>query len=567
MNFNEVAYTRPDPDAVIATAKAGAADMAQATSPEAALAVAKRMTAYFNDVDSAAIIANTRHTIDTRDAFYKQESDFWDNFEPQLDSATTDYLKAVLASPYQEALSEIYPKPFMLQAKNQLRTESPDVIGLKQQANALSSEYTNLIASAQIDFQGQTYTLAQLGPFRDDKDRAVRKAANEAYWGFFAQHEATFDRIYDDMVKTRTEIAHKLGFADYSAMSYAFMNRFDYDEAMVSTYRHEVLTKVVPLVQKQRAKQAARLGLDHLAYYDLGVQFTTGNPKPTGTSAELVATAQQMYHDMSPEAGEFFDKMVTDHLLDLLAKPGKASGGYCEFIPSLQAPFIFSNFNGTSDDVDVLTHEAGHAFQTYLARWIQPSGLQFPTFEAAEIFSMSMEFIAYPWMPKFFGDQTDKRLYAHLQSALEFLPYGILVDHFQHEVYTHPDWTPAQRKACWRELEQQYCPDKDYSENPDLARGIYWMRQGHIFESPFYYIDYTIAQVIAYQFWKRFNVDHDETAWTDYVTMAKAGGSKTLLELIKLGHLRSPFEPGALDSTLTAISEALDAVDDQAIDR
>ncbi|WP_225352454.1 hypothetical protein [Lacticaseibacillus nasuensis] len=185
MDFNEVAYTRPDPDAVIATAKAGAADMAQATSPEAALAVAKRMTAYFNDVDSAAIIANTRHTIDTRDAFYKQESDFWDNFEPQLDSATTDYLKAVLASPYQEALSEIYPKPFMLQAKNQLRTESPDVIGLKQQANALSSEYTNLIASAQIDFQGQTYTLAQLGPFRDDKNRAVRKAANEAYWGFF----------------------------------------------------------------------------------------------------------------------------------------------------------------------------------------------------------------------------------------------------------------------------------------------------------------------------------------------------------------------------------------------
>ncbi|WP_461226419.1 M3 family oligoendopeptidase [Lacticaseibacillus suihuaensis] len=565
MDFTQVTYTRPDPAAFLRDIAAGAAALEAATDADAALAVAKRITALINDVDSQGMIAQIRHTIDTRDAFYAQEDAFWNDFEPQAEAAKTDYLKAVLASPYQDALKTIYPKPYFLKAKDLLRTNKPEVIDLQQKANALASRYTDLIASAQVDFDGQTYTLAQLGPLRDDADRAVRKAANAAYWGFFAAHEAEFDQLYDDMVHTRTAIAQKLGFKDFSEMSYVFMDRFDYDEDMVAAYRHEVQTKVVPLAQKQRAKQAQRLGLDHLAYYDLGVQFKSGNAKPEGTSTQLVQAAREMYHEMSPEAGAFFDHMIDSHLLDLLAKPGKASGGYAEYIPSIQSPFIFSNFNGTSGDVDVLTHEAGHAFQTYLAKWIQPGDCVFPTFEAAEIFSMSMEFIAYPWMPKFFGTQTAKYRYAHLQAALEFLPYGILVDHFQHQVYTHPDWTPAQRKAEWRRLEKLYNPDKDYSENAALESGIYWMRQGHIFESPFYYIDYTIAQVVAYQFWKRFNVDHDPKAWQDYETMAKAGGSQTLLELLATGHLRSPFEPGALDDTLVAISQALDDVDDAAL--
>ncbi|WP_179395677.1 M3 family oligoendopeptidase [Lacticaseibacillus absianus] len=562
MNFNEVPYTRPDAEAVMAQVRQGAADLQAAKDGDAAVAVANRVTDLLNDTMSQSMYTEIRHTVDTRDAFYAQENEFWNEFQPQLANAEVDYLKAVLASPFREALETVYPKPYFLKAEDQMKTNKPEVVALQQKANALSSEYTKLIASAQLDFNGQTYTLAQIGPLRDDADRATRKAANDAYWGFFAAHEAEFDRIYDEMVKTRTEIARKLGFKDFAEMSYVFMDRFDYDEDMVATYRHEVQTKVVPLVQAQRAKQAKRLGLDHLAYYDLGVQFKSGNATPEGTADELVEAARQMYHEMSPESGAFFDHMVQSNLLELLAKPGKASGGYATFIPAIESPFIFANFNGTSDDVDVLTHEAGHAFQTYLAQWIRPGDCVFPTFEAAEIFSMSMEFIAYPWMQSFFGTQTPKYKYAHLQAALEFLPYGILVDHFQHQVYTHPDWTPAARKAEWRRLEKLYNPDKDFSDNADLERGIWWMRQGHIFEAPFYYIDYTIAQVVAYQFWKRFNVDHDETAWQDYMTMAKAGGSKTLLELIALGHLRSPFEAGALDDTLTAVKAQLDSVDD-----
>ncbi|WP_127848728.1 M3 family oligoendopeptidase [Lacticaseibacillus hulanensis] len=565
MDFNKVEYVRPNLAEFKDKVHKLSEQLKNATNGLVAQVAATELVALVNDVNSQEYVASIRYSIDTNDTFYKGESDFWDEYGPQFSDALTEYQKAVVASPFQDELAKIYPHTLIDMTKDELRVKDTNIIPLQQEDNRLISEYSDLIANAQVDFRNQTYTLAQLGPLMSDEDRDTRRDANAAYWGFFAQNEATFDRIYDDMVHVRTQMAHELGFKDYSEMSYVFMDRFDYDEAMVSTYRHEIETKVVPLVLAQRAKQAKRLGLDKLEYYDLGIQFKSGNAKPEGTPEELVETARQMYHEMSAETGPFFDHMVSSHLLDLLAKPGKMSGGYAEYIPSIESPFIFANFNGTSGDVDVLTHEAGHAFQTTMAKWIQPGETVFPTNDAAEIFSMSMEFIAYPWMQNFFKDQTAKYKYAHLQSALEFLPYGILVDHFQHEVYTHPDWTPAERKACWRELELRYNPDKDYSENPDLDRGIYWMRQGHIFEVPFYYLDYTIAQVVAYQFWKRFEVDHDKSAWPDYLAMAKAGGSQSLLELLQTGHLQSPFEPGALDDTLAAIKSALDAVDDSAL--
>lgn len=566
MNFNEVKYVRPDFETYQRQLTQAATQLAQAPDAQAAVAVAKATVPAVNAVMSAAMLASIRHSIDTRDAFYTAEDDYWNEYGPQYDNAETAYLKALVQSPYRDELEAVYPKPFFLKAEDQLRTQTPAVLELQQRDNQLISEYDNLTAGAQIEFRGETYTLAQLGAPMADADRQTRREASAAYWGWYAEHAEQIDSIYDQMVKVRTQIAHTLGFKDYSEMSYVFMDRFDYDETQVAKYRQAIQTQVVPKVLSQRQKQAKRLGLDKLAYYDLGVQFKSGNAKPVGTPIELVAKANHMYHQLSPKAGEFFQHMIDSHLLELVAKPGKAGGGYAEYIPSIQSPFIFSNFNGTSGDVDVLTHEAGHALQTYVARWIQPGDTVFPTNEAAEIFSMSMEFIAYPYMPAFFENQTDKYLYAHLQAALEFLPYGILVDHFQHEIYTHPDWTPAERKQTWRRLEKQYCPDRDYSDNPDLEAGIYWYRQAHIFDVPFYYLDYTIAQVVAFEFWQRFNVEHDPKAWDDYMAMAKAGGSQTLMELLQTGHMRSPFDPNTLTDTIANVRQALDAVDDTALD-
>ncbi|MBM9832237.1 M3 family oligoendopeptidase, partial [Enterococcus faecalis] len=421
--------------------------------------------------------------------------------------------KALVDSPYRKELADVLPETFFMSAENQLKIFSPDIIPLLQKENDLVNQYEKLIASAEIPFQGSVYNLSQMGPFAQATDRATRKAAADATTAFFVDNEDQFDSLYDQLVKTRDQIAKTLGFKDYVEYGYYNMNRFDYNRDMVKTYREEIKTHVVPLVESLYQRQAERIQVPSLKHYDAALEFLDGNAIPQGDPDFIINHGIKMYHELSPETGEFIDFMVEHDLLDLVAKKGKRTGGYCTYLPDFKSPFIFSNFNGTSADIDVLTHEAGHAFQVYQSRWIENPESIWPTYETCEIHSMSMEFITWPWMEGFFGSQVDKYKFSHLAGTLYFLPYGVLVDHYQHEVYENPDMTPAERKATWRRLEKEYLPYRDYSESADLDRGIFWFRQGHIFASPFYYIDYTLAQVCALQFWKRTQVDRDETAW------------------------------------------------------
>ena len=353
-------------------------------------------------------------------------------------------------------------------------------------------------------------------------------------------------------------MAHKQGFDSFTEMGYARMQRLDYNQEMVANYRKQILEDVVPIANKLYKRQAKRLQVDKLAYYDVPLQFLDGNATPIGSFEDTIQTGQEMYHDLSVETGEFIDHMIDNELLDLIAKPGKQSGGYMTYLYDFESPFIFSNFNGTSGDVDVLTHEAGHAFQGYQSRHIEIPEVHMPTYEACEIHSMSMEFITWRYMDKFFGEQADKYRFAHLSDALEFLPYGVLVDHFQHEVYNNPDMTPDERKATWKKLDAQYRPHYDFSDNEFADKGTWWYRQGHIFESPFYYIDYTLAQVCAFQFWKRFNIDNDPEAWNDYLAICKVGGTQSFLEIVKTANLLSPFEDGTLKAIVGDIDTWLE---------
>ncbi|KPG72984.1 M3 family oligoendopeptidase [Enterococcus sp. RIT-PI-f] len=557
MKFADYSYQRPDFQTYQDTYTQALHALKEASSLSSAKEAVDTLNQLRGTIDTAANLASIRYSIDTDDHFYEAEDDFWNDYQPHFEALDFQFYQALLSSPLLNELKELYPETLFLFAESRVKLFDESLISLFQKENQLVSDYGKLIASAQIDFQGQTYTLAQLRPFTENKDRQIRLAAFEKQTAFFADHESQFDQIYDDMVKVRTEIAQKLGFKNYVEFADTQMNRWDYDRKMIETYRQEILEKVVPITQKLYQRQAERNQLEHATYVDLPLVYPTGNATPKGTPEELVEKARIMYQELSPETGEFFDFMVTHDLLDLLSKTGKQSGGYCTFIQEYQSPFIFANFNGTSGDVDVLTHEAGHAFQAFSSRWIKEPEILFPNFESCEIHSMSMEFIAWPWMESFFEEETDKYKFAHLASSLQFLPYGVLVDHFQQEVYTHPEWTAAQRKQCWRTLEKQYCPERDYAEMPDLERGLYWFRQGHIFQSPFYYIDYTLAQVCAFQFWYRFIVAKDETAWQDYLAICQVGGTKTFLEILSLAHLRSPFEKGALDDTLSAVDQFL----------
>ena len=564
MKFEEFKYERPELSEVQKQYALYEEKMKACQDADEFMVLFKEINQFRGHLSSMMALASLRYTIDTSDEFYVKENDYWDENSPYYQQCNNQFYRTILESPLRKQLEERIPSTFFQLIENELKCFDEVIMEDLQLENKLASEYQKLIASAKIEFDGKTYNLAGLSALTQSKDRDLRRRASYAHVQYFEEHEKEFDRIYDDLVHVRDKMAKKLGFKNYTELGYVRMNRFDYNEAMVDNYRRQVLKDVVPLANELSEKQRIRLGLDQLHFYDLNCEFESGNPAPIGTPEQLVAKAQKMYHELSDETGQFFDLMVNNHLLDLVSKPNKASGGYCTYIQDYEAPFIFSNFNGTSGDVDVLTHEAGHAFQVYQSREAGIPEIEFPTYESCEIHSMSMEFITWPWSKEFFGKDTEKYHYLHLSSAVKFIPYGIAVDHFQHIVYNHPDLTPEERKAEWRRLEKMYLPYKNYDDCDFLERGGYWFRQGHIFTSPFYYIDYTLAQVCALQFWERTQ-KKDPQAWSDYLTLCKLGGTKSFLQLLEASHLKSPFMDGGLQECMDSAKAYLESVDDMAL--
>ena len=552
MKFSEFPYSRPDMDELLAVVKKDREAMNAAEDYDSFLAAFKDLNQAIDHFRSAESLSYVRHTIDTRDEFYKAEHDFFNEQMPVLENLLADVYKDVLNSKFAEQLRNDVPETWFDLVDFSIKTISDDIVDDLQEENEAAGKYQELAASAQIDFDGKTWTLAALEEKMNDKDPKVREAAHKAYWGWFEENEEAIGEIFDRLVKIRTRMAKKMGYDSYTPFGYLRMNRFDYNADDVDQYRKNVLADVVPAAQELYESQKKRFGLDSLPVWYEKVEFANGNPTPKHSREEMVEAAAKMYSELDPETGEYFNFMKEHDLFDLDSKPGKVAGGYCTFIGDQKSPFIFANFNKTQHDAEVLTHEAGHGFQSYSSRDIFPSDCIWPTMESAEIDSMSMEFFTWPWMRSFFEEDTDKYYYSHLGGAVKFIPYGVLVDHFQHEVYAHPDWTHAQRMACWRELEKQYLPQKDYEGVEVLERGGWWMRQLHIFMHPFYYIDYTLAQVCALQFWKRMQ-DKDPEAFEDYKKLCKAGGTLPFRKLVELAGLKVPFEPGCLADTMDSV--------------
>ena len=506
-------------------------------------------------------ICHIRHTIDTRDQFYEKENEFFDTNNPTFDSLIHRFYKALLRSTYRKELEKKWGSQLFTIAELSLKTFKPTILEDLQQENKLSSEYVKLKASAKIKFQEKEYNISSLAPLEASDDRSIRKAANEAKWNFYAKNVDAIDKIFDQQIKLRHGIAEKLGYKDFVELGYARMLRSDYNAEMVNGFRRQIQEHIVPIANELYERQRKRLGVDQLFYYDENYRFASGNPTPKGSPEWIIDNASKMYEELSDETREFFNFMRNNNLMDLVNKEGKATGGYCTFIPKYKSPYIFSNFNGTSGDIDVLTHEAGHAFQVYSSRDIGLKEYNWPTYEACEIHSMSMEFFTWPWMNLFFQEDTDKYKYGHLSGAIMFLPYGVAVDEFQHFAYQHPNASVEECSAAWREIEKKYLPHRLYDGNKFLESGRFWHRQSHIFTVPFYYIDYTLAQICAFQFWQKDRVNHQQ-AWADYVKLCNAGGSRSFLELVQLANLRSPFEEGCIESVVGGIKQWLDGIDD-----
>jgi M3 family oligoendopeptidase len=412
-----------------------------------------------------------------------------------------------------------------------------------------AAEYTAVLAGLTVEFNGETLNLAALTKYATHPDRSVRHAAAAARWNAMASCGEEFDRIFDELVQLRTRMARKLGFRSFTELGYKRMRRIGYGPSDVDRWRDTIAEHVVPLAAALADRAAKRMGLEALALWD--EKFLTGpdGGARLGDDAWLMERTIASLGELHPDLGAFAQMMQQRGLTDLMTRQGKASGAHCTFLHSYDVPFVFSNFVGTRDDVRTLMHELGHAYQGYRSRDLPVIDYVTPTLEAAEIHSMSLEFLTWPSMERFFGNDAQIYRDAHLAESLAFLPYGVAVDHFQHLVYERPEATPAERHAMWQQMERRYLPWRTYGDLDRPARGGFWQGQLHIYKAPFYYIDYTLALACAMQFWSA-TYDDREDAITRYVELCARGGSASFGELVTSAQLHSPFVPGALTKTV-----------------
>lgn len=561
LRYENYEYVRPDYEKIQKKMDELLEKLKNSTSVGEALHYAMDVDQLRDEYGTMQTLCGIRYAQNTNDPFYCAENEYFDQYSPLFAGLNAKFYQVLLELPWQKELADFYGEQFLRKADARRRVNHPDIVPDKQEEAKLVSLNSRLTSGAMVEFDGKQLTLSQLSGYLAHEDREVRKKASAAYYGYFHSIAPKTDAYYDQMVKIRHGIAQKMGFKDYEQMSYLRMGRTDYHADDVAAFREQVRIHLVPLNTRLIERQKKRLGLDRLPYYDESIRFLSGNPRPHGTVEEILKAGEEMYEKLSPETGEFFHFMEDRGLIDVISRTGKDGGAFSSYISGFGAPFLYANFNGTLSDVNVLTHEAGHAFQSYMSRNLTPAERAHATVEASEVHSTSMELFTLPYMETFFGKDADKYRYVQIEKALQLITYACTVDEFQHLVYTNPDATPEQRYEMWRTTEKKYIPYRDYEDCAFLEKGGWWHRQGHIFSSPFYYIDYALAQVCALGFLMQMDEDYP-TAWGNYLKLCKLGGTLPFQKLLKEAGVRSPFAQDTVERIAAFSEKYLSQFDD-----
>ena len=557
--FSELEYVRPDFDKVKENLKSYIKKGREADSFTAALSAYTESENEINHLMMMYTLVYIRHTLDTSDKFYEEEHEVFNSQFPTFGPISVESGEALNESKYRADFETKFGKQFFASIELEKKRFSEKNIPLLQEEAKLTSEYQKMMASCKIKFDGKELNLYGIQKYFENDDREVRKAAFQAYSDFYHDNEKRLEEIWDELIKLRNEMGRNLGFENFIPLGYLRQGRTDYGVKEVESFRKQVEDYLVPLCIELYGAQAKRIGVDTLYSYDEKMTFADGNAVPAGDDDFMMEEARKMYHELSPETAEFIDFMMEHELLDLKNKPNKASTGYMTSFAPLKAPFVFSCFNGTIFDMQVLTHELGHAFAGYMAMRNQPiSEYYSESTDIAEIHSMSMEQFAYPYAERFFGKDADKYRFQHLQDAITFVPFGVAVDEFQHICYEKPELTPKERTYEWHKLEEKYMPWRKYDESDEfMNRGGYWYHKLHIFQEPMYYINYTLTTMGAMEFKKKYAEDK-EKAWEDYLKLCKVGGSLSYLETLKYANVSSPFEEGSVEKSCSYAKEILE---------
>ncbi|PSB02299.1 M3 family oligoendopeptidase [Merismopedia glauca] len=556
VDFSEIRVETPSIESVRSEYEAIAQQLEAATDAQSRVAACQEWDRLRRRLGSWSALTDLHFHQDTQNESYKQARDYCDEISPKLTALEIDMKRRLLGSPYRAELERSLGKQAFLLWEADITTFDPVIEDDLVREAKLVAEYTELVAGANLEFEGSRLNLSQIGKYTQDAKRDRRHHAEQVRWGFFSENRDRLDRIYDDLVRLRHQMATKLGYDNYIGLGYKRMQRVDYGQQEVARYCQQVVEEVVPLARQILERQTQKLNLDKLFYWDESLFDLQGNPTPKGDLDWMLESAQEVFAAMNPELSDFFKMMVKSHLLDLDSRTGKAGGGFCTSFLTYGLPFIFANFNGTKGDVDVFIHEMGHAFQMWQSRNTSVSDYVWATSESAEIHSMSLEFLTFSQMEKFFGDDAQRYCLQHLTESLLFLPYGVAVDRFQHLVYANPSATVKERHQMWQEVESIYLPWREYGDLTHLSQGGLWQQKQHIYDSPFYYIDYTLALCCALQFWVKAKTDYSTTL-KDYVALCQRGGEAAFQELVRSARLTSPFESGALTQVLAEARQFL----------
>lgn len=501
-----------------------------------------------------------RFTMNTRDEYYLSEKTYYDENMPKLTAIAADFNRAFLSSPYlSDALGLINPNVAKVY-ELALKVSDEKIVPLMAEEAALVTEYDRLMSEMDFRFRGKKMPFSVLRKYFDDPCRDVRRKAMEIAGRRMEKDADALDGLFDKLVKVRARMAKEMDLPSYAVMGDMLMGRYSYGRREIGSFRREIAENVTPLVAELKTEIARGLGIDRVMLYDNETYFADGNPEPAHGPEGLFDAAKRMYHDMSREAGEFIDEMLAADAFDVFARDGKWGGGYCTAIDDYGQPFILANFNGSSGDVDVLTHEAGHALAYYeMFRSGADYELELGTMSVAEIHSMAMEFFAWKYAGSFFGEHAEKYKRMHLMSSLTFLPYGTQVDEFQETCYENPTMTPAERNELWRSLDAKYRPYLSAEGLPYFERGTRWQYQMHIYENPMYYIDYCLSQTVAHRF-LLMSLENYDDAFARYMKLLRVAGGLPFGELVESVGIADPLKGGALTENTRGAIALLDRI-------
>ncbi|MCE3294537.1 MAG: oligoendopeptidase [Crocinitomicaceae bacterium] len=484
-------------------------------------------------------------TIDTTNPeLSKSYSFFVNEIQPKLAPFEDQLNKKIMSSNFVEELSqsEDYRIYFRAIAKSiaMFREEN---VPLEAELSDLAQEYGTISGAQTIEYKGEKMTLQKAALFLRDQDEAVRKEVFELIAARRAEDQQKLDDLFDKLVEKRHQVAVNAGYANFRDYKFDSLGRFDYTKEDCFNFHASIKKHIVPIVREINKKQADLLGKERLKPWDTEVDPKGREAlKPFEGSKKLIEGTIQAFNELDPYFADCITTMEKMRHLDLESKNGKAPGGYNYPLYEIGVPFIFMNSVGAQKDLVTMVHEGGHAIHSFLSRNLELTGFKSLPSEVAELASMSMELLSMKHWDKFYDNEEDlKRAKTEqLESVLKVLPWIATIDEFQHWIYTHPEHTQAQRKAKWNEINTSYGTGMVDWSTYEEVRAYSWHRQLHLFEVPFYYIEYGIAQLGALSVWKNSIIDRQK-AIHDYKEALKLGYSKTLPEIYRTAGIRFDF--------------------------